>query len=71
MAEQKDQKIAERNIPGMMNRGQRFSQVEHAENIRATLRRIMTYFTQEKAMVFGMLLVVVFGTLCGVSAPSL
>lgn len=71
MAEQKDQKIAERNIPGMMNRGQRFSQVEHAENIRATLRRIMTYFTQEKAMVFGMLLVVVFGTLCGVSAPAL
>ena len=71
MDEQKDQKLVERNIPGMMNRGQRFSQVEHAENVSATLRRIMTYFTREKAMVFGMLLVVVFGTLCGVSAPAL
>lgn len=71
MAEQNDQKLAERNIPGMMNRGQRFAQVEHAENVRATLRRIITYFTREKAMVFGMLLVVVFGTLCGVSAPAL
>lgn len=71
MVEQNNQKLAERNIPGMMNRGQRFSQVEHAENVRGTLRRILTYFTKEKAMVFGMLLVVVFGTLCGVSAPAL
>lgn len=71
MAEQKDQKIIERNIPGMMNRGQRFAEVQHAENVRATLRRIMTYFAREKAMLGGMLLVVVFGTLCGVSAPAL
>ncbi len=71
MAEQKDQKIIERNIPGMMNRGQRFAEVQHAENVRATLRRIMIYFTREKAMLGGMLLVVVFGTLCGVSAPAL
>lgn len=71
MAEQKDQKIAERNIPGMMNRGQRFAQVQHAENIKATLGRIMTYFTREKAMVCGMLIVVILGTLCGVSAPAL
>lgn len=55
----------------MMNRGQRFAQVEHAENVSATLKRIMTYFTREKATVFGMLVVVVFGTLCGVSAPAL
>ena len=71
MAEQKDQKIIERNIPGMMNRRQRFAEVQHAENVRATLRRIMIYFTREKAMPGGMLLVVVFGTLCGVSAPAL
>ena len=71
MAEQKDQKIIERNIPGMMNRRQRFAEVQHAENVRATLRRIMIYFTREKAMLGGMLLVVVFGTLCGVSAPAL
>ena len=71
MAEQKEQKIAERNIPGMMNRGQRFAEVQHAENVTATLVRIMTYFAREKAMVVGMLIVVVFGTLCGVSAPAL
>lgn len=71
MAEQKEQKIAERNIPGMMNRGQRFAEVQHAENVTATLVRIMTYFAREKVMVVGMLIVVVFGTLCGVSAPAL
>lgn len=71
MAEQKDSKIAERNIPGMMNHGQRFAEVQHAENVRETLRRIMTYFTREKAMVGGMLLIVIFGTLCGVAAPAL
>lgn len=71
MAEPKEQKLAERNIPGMMNRGQRFAEVQHAENIGATLKRIVTYFTKEKIMVFGMLTVVIFGTLCGVSAPAL
>lgn len=71
MAESKDQKLAERNIPGMMNRGQRFAEVQHAENVGATIRRIMTYFAREKAMVSGMLIIVIFGTLCGVSAPAL
>ena len=71
MAEEKDQKIVERNIPGMMNRGQRFAEVEHAENVTATLGHIMTYFAREKAMVGGMLIVVIFGTLCGVTAPAL
>lgn len=71
MADDKGRKIAERNIPGMMNRGQRFAQVEHAENVGATLGRIMTYFTREKAMVCGMLTVIVFRTLCGVAAPAL
>ena len=37
MAEEKEQKQAERNIPGMMNRGQRFAEVPHAENITGTL----------------------------------
>lgn len=71
MAEQKEQKLVERNIPGMMNRGQRFAEVQHAENIGATLRRISTYFAKEKFMVFGMLIVVIFGTICGVLAPGL
>lgn len=71
MAGEKEQKQAERNIPGMMNRGQRFAEVEHAENIKGTLKRISTYFIKEKAMVLGMLAIVIFGTLCGVFAPSL
>ncbi len=71
MPEQKDEKIAERNIPGMMNRGQRFAEVQHAENAAAALRRIAIYFAKEKVMVSCMLAVVIFGTLCGVYAPSL
>lgn len=68
MADEK--KLLERTIPGM-NRGARFAEAEHAENVGGTLRRIVTYFAREKAMVLFMLLVVVFGTLCGVYAPSL
>ena len=55
MAENREQKLTERNIPGMMNRSQRFA----------------AYFVREKAMVLIMLAVVIFGTLCAVSAPSL
>ena len=71
MAENREQKLTERNIPGMMNRSQRFAQVEHAENAGAALRRIAAYFAREKVMVLIMLTVVIFGTLCAVSAPSL
>jgi len=72
MSEQKEQKLVERNIPGMMNRGaNRFAEVQHAENMGATLKRISAYFVKEKVMVFCMLAVVIFGTLCGVYAPSL
>ncbi|MGM9680722.1 MAG: ABC transporter ATP-binding protein [Eubacteriales bacterium] len=72
MSEKNDQsqKLVERSIPGM-NRGARFAEVEHAEHIDATLRRIVSYFIHEKAMVIAMLAVVIFGTLCGVYAPSL
>lgn len=71
MSEQKDQKLAERNIPGMMNRGQRFAEVQHAQNAGKTLKRITAYFVKEKKVVAAMLAVVIFGTLCGVYAPSL
>ena len=64
-----DKKAA--NIPGMMNRGARFAEVQKAEHIGQTLKRIMTYFAREKGMVLAMLAVVIFGTLCGVYAPSL
>ncbi len=68
MAENK--KVLEQTIPGM-NRGARFAAVEYAENIGATLKRILTYFTKEKGLVIAMLATVVFGTLCGIYAPSL
>ncbi|MDE6913955.1 MAG: multidrug ABC transporter ATP-binding protein, partial [Lachnospiraceae bacterium] len=71
MSDQKGQKLAGRNIPGMMNRNQRFAEVQHAENVGAALKHIGAYFAKEKVMVAGMLAVVVFGTLCGVYAPSL
>ncbi len=71
MSDQKGQKLAERNIPGMMNRNQRFAEVQHAENVGAALKHIGAYFAKEKVMVAGMLAGVVFGTLCGVYAPSL
>ena len=70
MSESGNQKLAERNIPGM-NRHQRFGQVEHAENVGKTLKRVAAYFVQEKTTLLCMLLVVVCGTLCGVYAPSL
>ena len=68
-----DPKLMERALPGGMRRGPgaRFAEVEHAENVGATLKRILTYFAKEKAMVVAMLAVVILGTLCGVYAPSL
>lgn len=70
MSEPRNQKLAERNIPGM-NRHERFVQVEYAENAGKTLKRIAAYFAHEKKMVCGMLAIVICGTLCGVYAPSL
>ncbi|MGM9626442.1 MAG: ABC transporter ATP-binding protein, partial [Eubacteriales bacterium] len=63
-------KLEERTIPGM-NRNARFAEAEHAEHAGAALKRIFIYFAKEKAMVISMIAVVVFGTLCGVYAPSL
>lgn len=65
-----DKKPEERNIPGM-NRHNRFVEAEHAQNVSGTSKRILKYFFREKMIVFLMLAVVLFGTLCGVYAPSL
>lgn len=70
MNEDKEQKLAMRNIPGMRAR-ERFVEVEHAENAGAAMKRIVRYFMHEKALVLCMLAAVIFGTLCGVYAPSL
>ena len=65
-----DKKLMERNIPGM-NRHEHFAEAEHAKNVGATLKRIVAYFAKEKALVVGMIAIVLAGTLCGVYAPSL
>jgi len=71
MSEQKAETLAARSIPGVMNRNQRFVQLEHAENAGAALKRIAAYFAAERYPVLSMLVVVILGTLCGVAAPSL
>ncbi|MBQ8093656.1 MAG: ABC transporter ATP-binding protein [Clostridia bacterium] len=63
-------KLIERSMPGV-KRHERFAEVEHAENVGGTLKRILSYFVKERGMVLAMLSVVIFGTLCGVYAPSL
>lgn len=69
--EQKEQKLVPKGIPGAMNREQRFAKAEHAKDVGRTLKRIVVYFIRKRSMVLGMFLVVLFGTLCGVYAPSL
>ncbi|MDE6167818.1 MAG: ABC transporter ATP-binding protein, partial [Acetatifactor sp.] len=71
MSTNQNQIPAGRNIPGMMNRHERFAEAEHADNIGAAARRIFTYFMREKIWVICMLAIVIFGTLCGIYAPSL
>ena len=65
-----EKKPIENRVPGMV-RGPRFAEVEHAQNVGATMKRLAMYFAKEKRMVGCMLLVVVLGTLFGVYAPSL
>ena len=71
MSTNQNPKIAERNIPGRSSHAQRFAEVEHAENIGATLKRIILYFIQEKGMVASLLVVVILGTIFGIYAPGL
>ena len=70
MNENMEQKLAMRNIPGLRVH-ERFGEIEHAKNAGAAMRRIVGYFIHEKTLVLCMLSAVIFGTLCGVYAPSL
>ncbi|MBR2208362.1 MAG: ABC transporter ATP-binding protein [Synergistaceae bacterium] len=60
----------EQNMPGL-NRRMRFAEVEKAENIWATLKRIATYFVKEKIILVSMFSAVIIGTTCGIYAPAL
>lgn len=70
MSAHENYRTAEQNIPGITRR-ERFGEIQHAANVGETLKRIVTYFVHEKTIVICMLAVVVFGTLCGIYAPSL
>ena len=65
-----DKKLEDHTIPGM-NRHSRFAEIEHAENAKESMKRILKYFSHEKGIVIFMFAVVIFGTMCGVYAPSL
>lgn len=54
-----------RGGPGM------FAETEHAKDVKGSLKRILTYILKERKLLISLLLVVVFGTICGVAAPSL
>lgn len=64
-----NERLMPRNLPGGGHQ-QRFMEAEHAEHLGATLKRVVSYFIKEKTTVLLMLAVVVFGTLCGIFAPS-
>ncbi|MGN1144158.1 MAG: ABC transporter ATP-binding protein, partial [Anaerovoracaceae bacterium] len=66
-----DGKLEERNIPGMNSRASRFAEVEHAQNAAGTLKRLLVWFSREKALVLAMLLAVLLGTIFGIAGPSL
>ncbi|MCD8014897.1 MAG: ABC transporter ATP-binding protein/permease [Lachnospiraceae bacterium] len=71
MSEEKErEKASGQEIPRHTRRD-RFAEVQHAENVGTTLKRIVAYFAEETSMVAAMLAVVLFGTVCGVYAPSL
>lgn len=60
MKEQNEQKPVIQNIPGTRSR-ERFAEAEHAQNAKATLKRLCTYFAQEKVLLSAMLAAVLFG----------
>ncbi len=62
------QQFGPRRGPGP---GGPFASSEQAKDVKGTLRRILSYFTKEKALIAAMLCVVLLGTACGVWAPSL
>lgn len=70
MAEKQMPRGAERSIPGMNNRAARFAEVEHAENLSATLKRVLACFAREKALVAAMLASWFWGRCAGSMPPA-
>ena len=55
----------------VMKRHARFVQVEYAKDKKGTTKRILKYFFRQKALVLGLIGIILLGTLCGVYAPRL
>lgn len=51
--------------------GGRMREVEKAKDKKGTFRRLVKYFSDEKALVIGLLTVVLFTVICGILAPKL
>ncbi|MBQ7568784.1 ABC transporter ATP-binding protein, partial [bacterium] len=60
---------ASRHIP-LRRRGWHFGESEHAEQVGRTLKRVWSYFSQEKALLLGLVAVVLIGTAGNMYAPS-
>ena len=71
MNENQKQRLLQQTIPGAGRREQRFAEVEHAQYVSLTLRRLAIYFMLEKKIIVFTIAVVILGTLCGIYAPSL
>ncbi len=46
-------------------------EIQHPENAGSVIKRMIRYFIKEKGLIFCLLAVVIFGTVCGIWAPSL
>ena len=53
-----------------IRRPSRYTEIEHAQDKRATLKRLSVYFIEEKIKLLFMFVVVVIGALSGIFAPS-
>ena len=60
-----------KNMPGHKGGpGDRFA-IEYADNAGAAMKRLISYFGAQIRLVLLLLVIVIFGTLCGVYAPSM
>ena len=57
-------------VPPRPARPNHFAEVDHAANVKATLRRIGRYFGAELPLVLGTLALVLGGTICTVASPT-
>ena len=70
MAEPQKRSISDYRLPGQRGPRNR-NEVEKAKDKKGTLKRLLTYFAEEKRQVILLLIVVLTGVICGILAPNL